>query len=416
MVITIDGLGVNGKSTLAKMISQKLNYKNFNTGAIYRCIALKIINDKLDVSDISNIILKIKDLEIDFIEDKVYLDGKEVTSQIRTEEISIYSTKWATIPEIKEIVRNIQRNFILKNDTVMEGRDIATRIAPNADIKFYLYSDFETRVNRLWLQEKSVDIEVIRNNLKERDNLDINGGNFIKPLNAIEINTTNLSLNEVYEIMMKNINEIKCKMTKNIIFDLGNVIINYNQKKIINNFTNNIDEEKYIFNQIFQAPEWALMDLGNITNDEAIDVINERNDHKYDELTKKFLHEWYKKQPINKDIVKIAKDLKEKGYNIFVLSNMAIETYEYFKNDNFFKLCTGIIISAVEHVKKPSEEIYKILLSRYNLKAEECLFIDDDDSGKNYETANRIGILGRRIIPNQAEDVKKMLLEYSIEI
>lgn len=207
MVITIDGLGVNGKSTLAKRISQKLNYKNFNTGAIYRCIALKIIKDRLNINDIPSIIPKIKDLEIDFIDDIVYLEGKNVTSQIRTEEISLYSTRWATIPEIKEIVRSIQKNFVLKYDTVMEGRDIATRIIPNADIKFYLYSDFETRVNRLWLQDKSIDIEIIRNNLKERDELDINGGNFVKPSNAIEIDTTNYSLNEVYEIMIKNINE-----------------------------------------------------------------------------------------------------------------------------------------------------------------------------------------------------------------
>lgn len=205
-------------------------------------------------------------------------------------------------------------------------------------------------------------------------------------------------------------------MVKNIIFDLGNVIINYNQQRIINNFTNNAEEEKYIYSEIFQAPEWALMDLGNITNDGAIEVINERNNHKYEELTKNFLHEWYKTQPINRDIVEIAKKLKEKGYNLFVLSNMAVETYEYFKNDEFFDLCTGIVISAQEHVKKPNKEIYKLLLNRYNLKAEECLFIDDDDSGKNYEAANEIGILGRRIIPNQSEDVRKLLLEFNIEI
>lgn len=205
-------------------------------------------------------------------------------------------------------------------------------------------------------------------------------------------------------------------MVKNIIFDLGNVIINYNQQRIVNNFTNNEEEEKYIYSEIFHAPEWALMDLGNITNDAAIEVINKRNNYKYDKLTKEFLHEWYKTQPINRDIVEIAKTLKAKGYNLFVLSNMAVETYEYFKNDEFFDLCIGIIISAQEHVKKPNEEIYKLLLNRYELKAEECLFIDDDDSGRNYETANKIGILGRRIEPNQAEDVKKLLLEFNIEI
>ena len=205
-------------------------------------------------------------------------------------------------------------------------------------------------------------------------------------------------------------------MIKNIIFDLGNVIINYNQKKIINNFTEKEEEIKYIYDEIFHAPEWTLMDLGDITNDEAIEIINKRNEFKYEKLTQEFLHEWYKKQPINRDIVEIAKILKNNGYNLFVLSNMANHTYEYFKNDEFFSLCTGIVISAHEHVKKPDEKVYRLLLDRYNLNAEECLFIDDDDSGKNYETANKIGIKGRRIMPNQAEDVKKLLLEFNVKI
>ena len=205
-------------------------------------------------------------------------------------------------------------------------------------------------------------------------------------------------------------------MIKNIIFDLGNVIINYNQKKIINNFTEKEEEIKYIYDEIFHAPEWTLMDLGDITNDEAIEIINKRNEFKYEKLTQEFLHEWYKKQPINRDIVEIAKILKNNGYNLFVLSNMANQTYEYFKNDEFFSLCTGIVISAHEHVKKPDEKVYRLLLDRYNLNAEECLFIDDDDSGKNYETANKIGIKGRRILPNQAEDVKKLLLEFNVKI
>ena len=205
-------------------------------------------------------------------------------------------------------------------------------------------------------------------------------------------------------------------MIKNIIFDLGNVIINYNQKKIINNFTEKEEEIKYIYDEIFHAPEWTLMDLGDITNDEAIEIINKRNEFKYEKLTQEFLHEWYKKQPINRDIVEIAKILKNNGYNLFVLSNMANQTYEYFKNDEFFSLCTGIVISAHEHVKKPDEKVYRLLLDRYNLNAEECLFIDDDDSGKNYETANKIGIKGRIIMPNQAEDVKKLLLEFNVKI
>lgn len=205
-------------------------------------------------------------------------------------------------------------------------------------------------------------------------------------------------------------------MIRNIIFDLGNVIINYNQEQIINNFTKKEEEIKYIYDEIFHAPEWELMDLGNITNDEATEIINKRNKFKYQKLTNDFLNKWYKKQEINRDIVEIAKKLKKNEYKSFVLSNMANLTYEYFKKDEFFSLCTGIIISAHEHLIKPDEKVFRLLLDRYKLNAEECLFIDDDPSEQNYKTANKIGIQGRRIIPNQAEDVRKLLLEFNIEI
>lgn len=208
MVITIDGLGVNGKSTLAKMLSNYLNYKNFNTGAIYRCIALKIIEENLDINDIEKLKENLNDININFENEKVILNDVDVSKRIRTEEVSVFSTKWATIPEIKDIVRKIQKDFIKKYDTVMEGRDIATRIAPNADYKFYLYSDFETRVDRLWRQNTDIDIETIRKNLKIRDDLGLNGGNFIKPKNAFEIDTTDYTIEEIFEIMKNQIKKI----------------------------------------------------------------------------------------------------------------------------------------------------------------------------------------------------------------
>ena len=206
------------------------------------------------------------------------------------------------------------------------------------------------------------------------------------------------------------------EVEENIILDLGNVIINYNQQNIIYNFTKKEEEIKYIYNEIFHAPEWEQMDLGNISNEEAVKVINRRNKLKYQKLTDNFLHEWYKKQTINREIVEIAKKLKENGYNLYVLSNMASLTYEYFKNEEFFSLCTGIIISAHEHLMKPDEKVFKLLLERYKLNAEECLFIDDDPSEQNYRTANKIGMKGRRIIPNKTEDVKKLLIEHEIKI
>lgn len=205
-------------------------------------------------------------------------------------------------------------------------------------------------------------------------------------------------------------------MIKNIIFDLGNVIVNYNQEKIIKQFTQNKDEHDYIIEQIFKAPEWQMMDLGMITNQEAANIINQRNNFLYKDLTDEFLNNWYKVQIINRDVVGLAKKLYEKGYKLYVLSNMANLTFEFFKNDEFFKMCDGIIISAHEHIKKPDRKVFEILMNRYNLKSQECIFIDDDDTGRSYNTANEMGILGRRVLPNNVEDIEKMLNENNIKV
>lgn len=205
-------------------------------------------------------------------------------------------------------------------------------------------------------------------------------------------------------------------MIKNIIFDLGNVIINYNKDNIVNHFTRKDDEKNFLKEKIINSEEWKLLDLGQIDNDEAIERVQKRNDSKYKDLIKEFWHEWYKVQPINEDVVNIAKSLRNNNYNIYVLSNMAIETYEYFKKEEFFSICDGIVISGYEKVKKPDSRIFNILLERYNLNPNECLFIDDDDTFKSFETANKLGIKGRRTIPNNAEDIKKSLMENEIKI
>lgn len=208
MVITIDGLAVNGKTTLAKKISEKINFKNFSAGAVYRCIALEIINKNLSFKEKDKILEEIKNIKIDFQNGKTYLNGIDVSKTMRAEEVSLKANECGAIPEIKDFVRTIQKRFIEENDTVMEGRDIGTRIAPHADIKFYIYSDFETRVQRSH-KATGVDIEEVRENLKTIDNRDINGGSFVKPTGAIEIDTSNKTLDEVYEIMLEEIRKVK---------------------------------------------------------------------------------------------------------------------------------------------------------------------------------------------------------------
>lgn len=205
-------------------------------------------------------------------------------------------------------------------------------------------------------------------------------------------------------------------MIKNIIFDLGNVIIKGTHSDIITEFAKSEDERNFIKDNFLKSPEWNLMDLGRITNDEAIIKIQKRNSEEYKNLIETALHNWFKSIQVNENIVEIAKKLKSKNYNIYVLSNMAKATYSYLKTIDFFKICNGIVISAYEDVKKPNEKIFKILLERYNLKPEECLFIDDDDTNKSYETANRLKIQGRRVEPNSKDDIIKLLNEFNINI
>ena len=126
---------------------------------------------------------------------------------------------------------------------------------------------------------------------------------------------------------------------------------------------------------------------------------------------------WFKKCIINEDTMKLGKKLKQNGYNIYILSNMAKATFEYFLGKyDFFDIAQGAVVSAYEGIKKPDVKIFEILLKRYSLKAEECILIDDDDTNKTLEVANYLGISGRRVKPNDVEDIKKFLEENNIKI
>ena len=206
-------------------------------------------------------------------------------------------------------------------------------------------------------------------------------------------------------------------MIKNIIFDLMNVIIKKDSNiKTIMHFTNDVHKAEDIQKYIYKTEEWKLLDLGNISHEQAIKQMQGKAPKEYSELIEEVMNNRCQYFTVNEETVKIAKTLKEKGYHIYVLSNMSEYAYTYFKDMDFFKLCDGIMISAYEHLVKPDEKIFKTLLNRYDLKSEECLFIDDDDTGESLETANRLGVLGRKVKPNDSQDVLTLLKEYKIKI
>lgn len=130
-----------------------------------------------------------------------------------------------------------------------------------------------------------------------------------------------------------------------------------------------------------------------------------------------FLLNWFSKCSVNKEIMRFGKILKNKGYNIYILSNMAKATFEFFSSKyDFFDIVNGVVISANEGVKKPDKKIFEILLNRYSLEPQECLLIDDDDTNKTLKVANSIGINGRKVKANNLEDIKMLLRENNIEV
>jgi len=214
MVIAIDGMSATGKSTLAFKLAKELGLTYLNSGSIYRCVALKIMRGEINVLDDEEFYSSIINMNIKFkIEDniqKVFLDDIDVTTEIKLEEVSIFTPKYAGTVPMKKGIRQIQKTFVDNGNVVIEGRDIGTVIAPKADYKFYLYASLDKRADRLYegiKDKQNVTRDEVYINLKKRDDKDIEDNSFIKPESAIEIDTTNLDIEEVFELMLSHINK-----------------------------------------------------------------------------------------------------------------------------------------------------------------------------------------------------------------
>ena len=212
MIITIDGLGGTGKTSQSKTLAKKIGFKCFDTGAIYRAITLKLINEGIDPRNTEELYEMLESSNIIFDNEKVFLDGIDVSERIRKMDITINSAYIATIKDIKKKVIEIQKSFGNKYDTVMEGRDIGTRIFPNANVKFYLTATPEVRAKRRFLEGKdNLTYEEILEKMKERDRIEITAKSIIIPDDAVIIDTSNRSFEEVNSIMLKVTRQrIKC--------------------------------------------------------------------------------------------------------------------------------------------------------------------------------------------------------------
>lgn len=205
--IAIDGPAGAGKSTIAKIVAKELGFIYVDTGAMYRTLALACFRDGIDTSDEAVVVAKCESVEVTLgYEDgtqKVYLNGEDVSTEIRREEIGNLTSTIAVYPGVRKILVALQKDLAAKNDVVMDGRDIGTAVLPNADLKIYLTASVETRAKRRYdeLVEKgqTCDLKEIEKDIEDRDYRDMNRE--VSPLSqaddAVLVDSSDMTIDEV---------------------------------------------------------------------------------------------------------------------------------------------------------------------------------------------------------------------------
>lgn len=210
IIIAIDGPAGSGKGTLAKELSKKLNLVNIDTGATYRCVALKVLRNNINLEEKDKIIEIAKNIDIDLLSSGIVLmDQEDVTKEIRSKEVTSIVSPISSIVEVREIMVDIQRKIAHGKDVVMEGRDITTVVFPDAQFKFYLDASIESRAERRYKenQEKGINMtyEEVYDSIKARDYNDMHKevGSLQRTNEQIYIDTTNLTVSEEVSIIEK---------------------------------------------------------------------------------------------------------------------------------------------------------------------------------------------------------------------
>ncbi len=219
-IITLDGPASTGKSSLAKRLSNKLGYIHIDSGSMYRAATLFAL--RLDPERIlrPNIFVKyLSEIKIDFKkiheEQKIFLNNEDVSHEIRKTYITNEVSNVAKIPELRTFLVNKQKEFGKNKGVIMDGRDIGTIVFPNAEFKFFLSAKVEVRAKRRYLEQLKQGInqtyKMVLDNLIMRDSLDTKRENspLKKAVDAIEIDVSNMTLDDVYEKLLIHIKKIK---------------------------------------------------------------------------------------------------------------------------------------------------------------------------------------------------------------
>jgi len=215
VIVAIDGPAGSGKSTVSRLVAQKLGLLYIDTGAMYRALTLKAMDRGIDIEDTEALVSMAKTTNIDLVQDlralSVILDGTDVTSRIRTLDVTQQVKYIARVPGVRQEMVKKQRLLAEKKGAVLEGRDIGTIVFPDAQYKFYLDADFEKRVERRYKElleaGQPVGREDIRQDIIARDRSDMmrEVGPLKKADDAVSVDTTSLTIDGVVNELLSHI-------------------------------------------------------------------------------------------------------------------------------------------------------------------------------------------------------------------
>ena len=218
MIIAIDGPAATGKSTSAKLVAQKLGYTFLDTGAMYRCVTLSILRDNINLDDAPILKALLDKLNIELnqkgVDSVVILNGEDVSSEIRQTEVTNHVSAVSALGLVRNALVQNQRRIANNQDCVIEGRDIGTIVFPDADVKFYLVTNDRVRAERRQLdlesigEKKSINSLIEEIHKRDKHDSERNHSPLRKAEDAIEIDTTNFTINGQVDFMVNKIKSI----------------------------------------------------------------------------------------------------------------------------------------------------------------------------------------------------------------
>ncbi len=214
--IAIDGPGGAGKSTIAKLVGDKLGLEYIDTGAMYRAVGLKLNRKGIKPDDLISISNILEETTIDFVNGKIILDGDDVSDIIRTQEISKFASIYSQIPEVRSKLVDIQRRIAAGKSVIMDGRDIGTNVLTDAELKVFLTADSMVRARRRYDEFRSKGIKAnlddIHEEIKDRDYQDMNRklNPLVQAEDAIRLDTSDMTIDEVVNTIVAMAAKVSC--------------------------------------------------------------------------------------------------------------------------------------------------------------------------------------------------------------